>query len=56
MALTVEGLDHLKGLSANLTATLTLHGTRIPLRRPNDRDAEIAEAKQHPLIRLNRRK
>jgi internalin A len=56
MALTVEGLDHLKGLPANLTANLTLHGTTIALRRPNDGDAEIAEAKRHPLIRLNRRK
>jgi hypothetical protein len=56
MALTADGLDHLKGLSANLTANLTLHGTTVPLRRPNDGDAEIAEAKKHPLIRLNRKK
>jgi hypothetical protein len=56
MALTAEGLDHLKGMSANLTANLTLQGTTILLRRPNDRDAEIAEAKRHPLTRLNSRK
>jgi hypothetical protein len=56
MALTANGVNHLKGLPANLTANLTLHGTTIPLRRPNDRDAGIAEAKQHPLIRLKRRK
>ena len=55
MALTAEGLEHLKGLS-NLTADLTLHGTTIPLRRPNAADDGIAEAKRHPLIRLNSRR
>jgi hypothetical protein len=55
MAMTAEGLDRLKGLSY-LTAHLTLHGTQIPLRRPGDMDNGIAEAKRHPLIRLNRRK
>jgi hypothetical protein len=55
MGITADGLDHLKGLS-NLTAHLTLHGTRIPLRRPNDTNDGITEAKRHPLIRLNRRK
>jgi hypothetical protein len=56
MALTADGLYHLKGLSTNLTANLMLHGTTIQLRRPNDGDAEITEAKKHPLIRLNRKK
>jgi hypothetical protein len=54
MAITADGLDHLKRLS-KLTAFLTLHGTRIPLRRPNDTDDELAMVKMHPLIRLNRR-
>jgi hypothetical protein len=55
MAITAEGFDHLKGLS-NLKAVLTLKGTRIPLRNPNDTDAEIDKLKLHPLIRLNSRK
>jgi hypothetical protein len=55
MALTAEGLDRLKGLP-NLTAHLTLHGTSVPLRRPNAADDGIAEAKRHPLIRLNSRR
>jgi hypothetical protein len=52
MPLTTEGLDHLKGLS-NFRAELTLRGTTIPLRRPNVTNDGIAEAKRHPLIRLN---
>jgi hypothetical protein len=55
MALTAEGLDRLKGLT-NLTAHLTLQGTRIPLRMPNATDGGIVDAKRHPLIRLNSRK
>jgi hypothetical protein len=55
MAITAEGLDHLKGLP-KLKALLTLQGTRISLRNPNDTDAEIDKLKHHPLIRLNSRK
>jgi hypothetical protein len=55
MALTAEGIDHLKGLT-NLTAHLTRHGTRILLRTPNVTEDALAEAKRHPLIRLNSRK
>ncbi len=55
MAITAEGFDHLKGLP-KLKAVLTLQGTRIPLRNPNDTDAEIDKLKLHPLIRLNSRK
>jgi hypothetical protein len=55
MAITPEGLDHLKGLS-NLQAVLTLQGTQIPLRRPGVAAPGLDEAKTHPLIRLSRRK
>jgi hypothetical protein len=55
MAITAGGFDHLKGLS-NLKAVLTLQGTRIPLRNPNDTDDEIDKLKMHPLIRLNSKK
>jgi internalin A len=41
-AMTAEGLDHLKGLP-NLTAVLTVNGTRFTLTRPNAADADIAE-------------
>jgi Leucine-rich repeat (LRR) protein len=55
MAITARGLDHLKGLS-NLKAVVTLQGTRVPLRSPNDTVAEIDRLKMHPLIQLNSRK
>jgi hypothetical protein len=54
MAITPEGLDPLKSLP-NVTAVLTLRNTQIPLRAPNDNDDGIAEAKRHPLLRLNRK-
>ena len=55
MPITAAGLDHLKGLS-NLKAVVTLQGTRVPLRSPNDTVAEIDKLKMHPLIKLNGRK
>jgi hypothetical protein len=53
MKLRPESLDQLKKLS-NLRAYLTLMGTRIPLRKPNDSDAEIDLLKRHPLLQLNK--
>jgi hypothetical protein len=55
IAITGDGLDHLKGLSM-LKAVVTLQGTRVPLRSPNDTNAEIDKLKMHPLIRLNSKK
>ncbi len=55
MPITAAGLDHLTGLS-NLKAVVTLQGTRVPLRSPNDTVAEIDRLKMHPLIQLNGRK